>query len=182
MWLNPQFPADSVTFTEEIINGKLHFLRSGHCISRGNNLLTMICMCSFFLMESETAVTTCTMSVVQLESTSFHQRSGNLEKCYIFVHVIRILCLVTSSSKIDGFKLQKIFIPYAGSVFSQPRLDSFNMGKISVFFPRTVRDHSFSKYAKFSKKSTFFTTWYVHAHVRIRGLEMLLYRKLLRTH
>ena len=25
---NPQFPADLVTFTEEILNGKLHFLRS----------------------------------------------------------------------------------------------------------------------------------------------------------
>ena len=27
---NPQFPADLVTFTEEILNGKLHFLRSGY--------------------------------------------------------------------------------------------------------------------------------------------------------
>ena len=25
---NPQVPAEMVTFTEEIINGKLHFLRS----------------------------------------------------------------------------------------------------------------------------------------------------------
>ena len=28
MWPNPQFPADLVTFTEEILNGKLHFLCS----------------------------------------------------------------------------------------------------------------------------------------------------------
>ena len=28
MWPNPQFPADLVTFTEEIINGKLHLLCS----------------------------------------------------------------------------------------------------------------------------------------------------------
>ena len=26
MWPNPQFPTDLVTFTEEILNGKLHFL------------------------------------------------------------------------------------------------------------------------------------------------------------
>ena len=26
MWPNPQFPADLVTFTGEILNGKLHFL------------------------------------------------------------------------------------------------------------------------------------------------------------
>ena len=28
MWPNPQFPADLVTFTEEILNGKLYFLCS----------------------------------------------------------------------------------------------------------------------------------------------------------
>ena len=28
MWLNPQFPIDLATFTEEIFNGKLHFLCS----------------------------------------------------------------------------------------------------------------------------------------------------------
>ena len=28
MWPNPQFPDDLVTFTEEILNGKLHFLFS----------------------------------------------------------------------------------------------------------------------------------------------------------
>ena len=32
MWPNPQFPADLVTFTEEILNVKLHFLCSvGRC-------------------------------------------------------------------------------------------------------------------------------------------------------
>ena len=28
MWPNPQFPVDLVTFTKEILNGKLHFLCS----------------------------------------------------------------------------------------------------------------------------------------------------------
>ena len=27
MWLNPQFTEDLVTFIEEILNGKLHFLQ-----------------------------------------------------------------------------------------------------------------------------------------------------------
>ena len=31
MWPNPQFSADLVTFTEEILNGKLHFLYNAHC-------------------------------------------------------------------------------------------------------------------------------------------------------
>ena len=33
MWPNPQFSADLVTFTEEILNGKLHFLCSVFCQS-----------------------------------------------------------------------------------------------------------------------------------------------------
>ena len=30
MWPNPQFPADLISFTEEILNGKLHFLCIAH--------------------------------------------------------------------------------------------------------------------------------------------------------
>ena len=33
MWPNPEFPADFVTFTQEIFNGKLHFL----CSEQYNN-------------------------------------------------------------------------------------------------------------------------------------------------
>ena len=32
MWPNPQFPADLVTFTEEILNGKMRFLSSEYVI------------------------------------------------------------------------------------------------------------------------------------------------------
>ena len=37
---NPQFPADLVTFTEEILNGKLYFLCSVICVSTYD--LTMV--------------------------------------------------------------------------------------------------------------------------------------------
>ena len=33
MWPNPQLPADLVTFTEEIFNGKLYFLCSALCLT-----------------------------------------------------------------------------------------------------------------------------------------------------
>ena len=36
MWLNPLFSADLVTFTEEILNGKVHFLFSDTHQSKGN--------------------------------------------------------------------------------------------------------------------------------------------------
>ena len=42
------------------------------------------------------------------------------------------------------------------------------------------RDHSFSTYAKFSEKLTFLTPWYA-VRVRIRGQEILVFRKILRT-
>ena len=34
MWLNPQFPADLVTFTEEILNATIHFLCSADTVSK----------------------------------------------------------------------------------------------------------------------------------------------------
>ena len=44
------------------------------------------------------------------------------------------------------------------------------------------RDHPLSTYAKFSEKLTFLTPWYVHVRVYIRGLEMLVFRNILRTY
>ena len=40
MWPNSQFPADLVTFTEEILNGKLHFLCSDKCV------VISVCKCA----------------------------------------------------------------------------------------------------------------------------------------
>ena len=39
MWSNPQFPADLATFTEEILNGKLHFLCSVTFYANKNTVL-----------------------------------------------------------------------------------------------------------------------------------------------
>ena len=39
-----------------------------------------------------------------------------------------------------------------------------------------------SMYAKFSEKLTFLASRYPHVRVRIRGLEMLVFRKILRTY
>ena len=39
MWLNPQIPADLVTFTEEILNRKLHFLFSEMVDSESDNII-----------------------------------------------------------------------------------------------------------------------------------------------
>ena len=44
------------------------------------------------------------------------------------------------------------------------------------------RVHPLSTYAKYSEKLTFLTPWHANALVRIRELEMLVFRKILRTH
>ena len=49
-------------------------------------------------------------------------------------------------------------------------------------FKWLIRGYPFSIYAKFSEKLTFLTPWYAHVRVRIRGLEILIFRKILRTH
>ena len=43
------------------------------------------------------------------------------------------------------------------------------------------RDHSFSMYAKFPEKITLLTPWYAHVRKRIRELEIMVFRKILRT-
>ena len=57
MWPNPQFPADLVTFTEEIFNGKLHFLCRVSCRPLAFNLIkerTLLrsCLSAFFNLTS----------------------------------------------------------------------------------------------------------------------------------
>ena len=46
----------------------------------------------------------------------------------------------------------------------------------------SLRCHRLSMSAKFSKKLTFLTPFYVHILVRISGLEMLVFRKMLHMH
>ena len=63
------------------------------------------------------------------------------------------------------------------------------VGEFTFFIPfkllfgaklNATRNHSFSTYAKSSKKTTFLTHWYVR--VRIRGYETVVFRKILRTY
>ena len=44
------------------------------------------------------------------------------------------------------------------------------------------RGHLLRTYAKFSEKLIFLTPWYAHVRVRIRGLQMLVFRKILGTY
>ena len=48
--------------------------------------------------------------------------------------------------------------------------------------PVSILDHSLSTYTKFSKKLIFITPWYAQVRMRIRGLEMLVFWKILRTY
>ena len=47
---------------------------------------------------------------------------------------------------------------------------------------KPTRGQPLSTYATFFEKLTFLTPWYSHVRVRIRGLEMLVFRKILRTY
>ena len=56
------------------------------------------------------------------------------------------------------------------------------INKLSYVILRSLKDHPYNTYAKFSEKLTFLTSWYAHVCVRIRELEMLVFRKILRTY
>ena len=51
-----------------------------------------------------------------------------------------------------------------------------------VLYTVNVRGYPLSTYAKFSEKLTFLTPWYAHVRVRIMSLEILVFRKILRTY
>ena len=55
MWPNPQFPGDLVTFTEEIVNGKLYFLCSEVVYrSHGTRVETQAFCWIFFSSQNQT--------------------------------------------------------------------------------------------------------------------------------
>ena len=62
MWPNTQFPADLVTFTEEILNGKLYFLCSVN-VYLGT---TMVSARRYFGISTTTAIT-CSKLTVQTQ-------------------------------------------------------------------------------------------------------------------
>ena len=57
MWPNPQETADLVTFTGEILNGKLHFLCSGSHLIRSYEAIWEAAVCiNYFLKEDTSAL------------------------------------------------------------------------------------------------------------------------------
>ena len=63
---NPQKTADLVTFTEEILNGKLQFLRSKHYVSVYKNSSNCLDTFNFFI-----CLTTAFISKISLSSLTF---------------------------------------------------------------------------------------------------------------
>ena len=64
-------------------------------------------------------------------------------------------------------------------VFCNEISKSLNVNKTD--FQEHKRGHPLSPYAKFSEK-LFLTPWYTHVRAHIRGLEMLVFRKILRMY
>ena len=52
MWPNPQFPVDLVIFTEEILNGKLHYL----CSANSKKVLLESALCNIYRLQIATLI------------------------------------------------------------------------------------------------------------------------------
>ena len=117
MWPNPQFPADSVTFTEEIINGKLHFLYSG-CRLKARYFLVSFskilryfyrtppwgCFC--FIWDSLTLIFLANVSLLYVARYIFPW-SGRFHRNTIF-HPMPVVWFITSSVKIEIIRYSPI--------------------------------------------------------------------------
>ena len=53
MWPNPQFPADLVTFTEEIINGKVHLYSACECDNLRMKAETANCYLFYIFLQNK---------------------------------------------------------------------------------------------------------------------------------
>ena len=92
-----------------------------------------------------------------------------LEHCFFFQPFVPIAPF--------PYPLRKSGNPYVFLMFSasRQRVHWQQMGQSN-------RGHPLSTYAKFSQKLTFLTSWYAHVRVRMRVLEMLVFRKILHTY
>ena len=85
----------------------------------------------------------------------------------------------------DFLKILKIYFHEIFVIFHSVKIKPFEKfsktwnSEIVSFKPM---GHPLSKFAKFSEKLTFLTPWYSHVCVRIRGLEMLVFRNILRMY
>ena len=80
MWPNPPFPADLVTFTEEILNGKLHFLCSVcPCILSNPHILRLISISLYtrILASSYSRIHVCFLIFIYLFIYLFNNNKVN---------------------------------------------------------------------------------------------------------
>ena len=75
MWSNPQFPANLVTFTEEILNGKLHFLCSVCTIFKAWSAICTSVVCEFISEQYRSSQPECSVRKVLLESPQSSQKN-----------------------------------------------------------------------------------------------------------
>ena len=100
MWPNRQEPADLVTFTEEIRNGKLHFL----CSVRGEACKTS---CSFQTLRNTNDV------------SPFIRNKTIFVFSFCFMQHCQIKCRIKKKVKVAYFKLSKNFVILRQKIFLQ---------------------------------------------------------------
>ena len=91
MWPNPQFSADLVTFTEEILNGKYDFLCSGKCqlwnlFHSGDTFQYIFCMLvkkNLWILPLRYVVLCLSLVLSVHLLLMFSQRFWNHKSCYM---------------------------------------------------------------------------------------------------
>ena len=118
MWPNPQFPADLVTFTEEILNGKLHFL----CSKRQKNLVVKLkqlkvefrCFDNYDYSLTSSRVND--ILLIKLHLCLFNNLLGTFlkvrnyitERCILLHYVLILTRTISKSIKIEHLKILKL--------------------------------------------------------------------------
>ena len=86
----------------------------------------------------------------------------------------------------ENHRFSGIFMGYENEKLALTVLNSYQHSdfvyfnyeyQMQCYFQVSIRDHSFSTYAKFSEKLRFFNPWYAHVHVHARGVGHVSFSK-----
>ena len=101
----------------------------------------------------------------KINTRQIHQAAHNKQsvKCLFFLEIKNLECVL----QLDR---------------NQVTCLKSNIQMIAIIKKYHLRGHPLSSYANLSEKLALLTPWYAHARLRIRGLEMLVFWKILRTY
>ena len=164
MWPNPQFPADLVTFIDEILNGKLHFLRCGHCVLPNypwlSDCVNLPVNPSFMLIQYRTHISVFGFIMAAL----YHTYNYDLRTQYMN---FLVLCGYYFWVLVTCFFISKIILFYGSLLLSNEYFSKYlfkclqSMQEFQFYIHSLLFFHSYALFCHNTKKCEKGANWFI---------------------